>query len=342
MSILKLISFAVPCYNSEAYMRHCIDSLLPAGEEAEIIIVDDGSSDSTAAIADDYAAKYPSVVRAVHQENGGHGAAVNTGIENARGIYYKVVDSDDWLDEESLHTVMDTIRDIIRQRKRVDMFICNYVYEHVLDNKSHVVKYDNALPENQIFGWSRVRRFRPDQNLLMHSVIYRTKILRECGLKLPEHTFYVDNLFVYIPLPYVKTLYYINVDLYRYYIGREDQSVNQQIMIRRIDQQIRVNKLMIGAYDLPAEVKNKQLAKYMLGYLAMICSVTSVMLILENTEASHEKRRMLWAEFKEKRPVTYKHVRLGIRGLVSNPKTKTGCWTTKQMYKVLRKIFKFN
>ncbi|MCI6017960.1 MAG: glycosyltransferase family 2 protein [Clostridiales bacterium] len=339
---MKIISFAVPCYNSEAYMRHCIESLLPAGEEAEIIIVDDGSSDGTADIADEYAAKYPSIVKAVHQPNGGHGAAVNTGIENAKGMYYKVVDSDDWLDEESLHKVMNELRSIISRRKRVDLFICNYVYEHVLDHKSHVVKYDNALPENEIFGWSEIRRFRPDQNLLMHSVIYRTKILRACGLKLPEHTFYVDNLFVYVPLPYVKTLYYMNVDLYRYYIGREDQSVNQQVMISRIDQQIKVNELMIDAYDLPSEVKNKQLAKYMLGYLAMICSVTSIMLILANTEEADEKRCKLWHDFKEKRPKTYRHVRVGIRGLISNPKTKVGKKTAKQLYKVSRKIFKFN
>ena len=72
---MKLITFAIPCYNSEAYMRKCIDSILPAGEDAEIIIVDDGSSDGTAAIADEYAAAYPSIVRAVHQENGGHGGS---------------------------------------------------------------------------------------------------------------------------------------------------------------------------------------------------------------------------------------------------------------------------
>lgn len=339
---MKIISFAVPCYNSQEYMRHCVDSLLVAGEDAEIIIVDDGSSDGTAAIADEYAMKYPAIVKAVHQENGGHGEAVNMGLRNATGMYYKVVDSDDWLDEDSLLKVMDTIREIIANRKRVDMFICNYVYERVLDNESHVVKYDNALPENQIFGWSAVRRFRPDQNLLMHSVIYRTKILRDCGIVLPKHTFYVDNLFVYIPLPYVKTLYYMNVDLYRYYIGREDQSVNQQIMIKRIDQQIRVNKLMIDAYDLPKGVGNKQLAKYMLCYLAMICCVTSIMLVLADTDEADAKRADLWKYFKESHPTTYRHVRFGFRGLISQPKNKLTKWFAKKGYAVARKIFKFN
>ena len=95
----KLITFAVPCYNSAAYMRHCVDTLLTAGPDAEIILIDDGSTkDDTPAICDEYAAKYPGVVRAIHQENGGHGEGVNQGIRHAAGIYYKVVDSDDWLD----------------------------------------------------------------------------------------------------------------------------------------------------------------------------------------------------------------------------------------------------
>ena len=103
----KLITFAVPCYNSAAYMRHCIETLLSAGEQAEIILVDDGSvKDDTPAICDEYAAKYPTIVKAIHQENGGHGEGVNQGIRNATGLYYKVVDSDDWLDTDALKKVL--------------------------------------------------------------------------------------------------------------------------------------------------------------------------------------------------------------------------------------------
>ncbi len=100
---MKLLTFAVPCYNSEAYMENCIRSLLPGGEDVEIIIVDDGSKDGTAAIADRYAAEYPTVIKAVHQENGGHGEAVNAGLRNATGLYFKVVDSDDWVNLEAYH-----------------------------------------------------------------------------------------------------------------------------------------------------------------------------------------------------------------------------------------------
>ena len=335
---MKILSFAVPCYNSEAYMRKCIDSLLPGGEDVEIIIVDDGSSDGTAAIADEYEAKYPGICRAIHQENAGHGGAVNTGITNARGMYFKVVDSDDWLDTDSYKIVLNRLKQFREDRKRVDMFICNYVYEHVEDGTSHTIGYHKVLPEEKIFGWDEARHFRMDQNLLMHSVIYRTKVLRESGLKLPKHTFYVDNLFVYIPLPYVKTLYYLDVDLYRYFIGRNDQSVNERVMISRIDQQIYVNKLMIDAYCLPQDVSNKHLARYMLSYLAMICCVTSIMLLISGTPENLEKRRELWQYFKKK----YWRVRLGGRGIVSNPPGKISYGIVVRCYRMAQKIYKFN
>ena len=86
---MKLLTFAVPCYNSEAYMEHCIQTLLEGGEDVEIILVDDGSKDGTGDIADRYAAQYPTIVKAVHQENGGHGEGVNQGLRHARGLYYK-------------------------------------------------------------------------------------------------------------------------------------------------------------------------------------------------------------------------------------------------------------
>ena len=92
---MKLLSIAIPFYNSQDYMESCIESLLVGGEEVQMRIVDDGSSDRTAEIADDYARKYPTIVKAIHQENGGHGEAVNAGIRNATGLYFKVVDSDD-------------------------------------------------------------------------------------------------------------------------------------------------------------------------------------------------------------------------------------------------------
>ena len=212
---MKLITFTVPCYNSAAYMDRCIETLLPAGPEAEIILVDDGSKDETGAIADAWAEKYPDIIRVIHQENGGHGEGVNQGIRNAQGLYFKVVDSDDWLDGESLARVMEKLREFAAMPEPVDLLLCNYVYEHTVDNTSHTVRYTGVLPADRLFTWADIGRFPPSQNILMHSVIYRTEILRACGLRLPKHTFYVDNIFVYLPLPHCKKLYYMDLDLYR-------------------------------------------------------------------------------------------------------------------------------
>ena len=128
---MKLLTFAIPCYNSEAYMRNCIDSLLPGGEDVEILIIDDGSKDETARIADEYQEKYPTIVRAIHQENGGHGAAVNAGIANATGLYFKVVDSDDWVKESAYQEILETLRELVGGEKTLDMLISNFVYEKV-------------------------------------------------------------------------------------------------------------------------------------------------------------------------------------------------------------------
>ena len=247
----KLITFAVPCYNSAAYMDHCVETLLQGGDDIEIILVDDGSTkDDTPAICDRYAQQYPDIVRAIHQENGGHGEGVNQGIRNARGVYYKVVDSDDWVDVPALKKALDKLRQFVRDGKLVDMLVCNYVYEHVEDNTQRVMHYRNVFPRNRVFGWEQIGRFRPSQYLLMHSVIYRTQLLRDCGLELPKHTFYVDNIFVYQPLPSVRNIYYLDVDLYRYFIGRADQSVNETVMVGRVDQQLRVTYQMNDSHDL--------------------------------------------------------------------------------------------
>ena len=247
---MKYISFAIPCYNSEAYMEKAINSILVGGEDVEIIVVNDGSKDGTQEIAERYQEKYPTIVKAVAKPNGGHGDAVNCGLEHATGKYFKVVDSDDWVDEEALLKVLDTVKGFVKDESEVDMVIANYVYEKVGMTHKKVIRYDNVLPENQIFKWEDMGHFRLDQYILMHSVIYRTEMLKLCQLELPKHTFYVDNIYVYYPLPHVRTLYYMNVDLYRYFIGREDQSVNEKVMISRIDQQLFVTKKMISMYEL--------------------------------------------------------------------------------------------
>ena len=338
---MKILSVAIPCYNSEAYMENCIKSLLPGGDEVEILVIDDGSKDRTAEIADEYQEKYPGIVRAIHQPNLGHGGAVNTGIHNAQGLYFKVVDSDDWVDEEALLKILDTIKEFVKDESEVDMVIANYVYEKVGMTHKKVIRYDNVLPENQIFKWEDIGRFRLDQYILMHSVIYRTEMLKLCQLELPKHTFYVDNIYVYYPLPHVRTLYYMNVDLYRYFIGREDQSVNEKVMISRIDQQLFVTKKMISMYELRL-IGSKKLRKYMVNYLAIMMTVSSILCIRSKKKENLEKKKELWAYLKKKDYRTYMKIRYGILGQTMNLPGRSGRRVSSLAYTVARRLIGFN
>ncbi len=338
---MKLLSIAIPCYNSQEYMERCVKSLLPGGSDVEIIIVDDGSRDLTPEIADAYEKKYPDIVKAVHQENGGHGEAVNTGLRAADGLFFKVVDSDDWVDQEAYEKILTTLRDIACSDQTLDMLISNFVYEKEGAKHKKVMKYSSALVQDKIFTWSDVGHMRKGQYLLMHSVIYRTKLLRDCALELPKHTFYVDNLYVYTPLPYVKTMYYLNVDFYRYYIGREDQSVNESVMVRRIDQQIKVNKLMIDAYDL-WKIPNKKLRKYMFNYLEIITVISTVLLIRSGTEENLEKKRELWRYIKQADIRLFHRLRNGIMGNTMNLPGKSGRKISIAAYKIAQKVVGFN
>ncbi len=339
---MKILSYVVPCYNSAEYMDHCIESLLPGGDDVEIIIVDDGSKkDATPEKADEWERRYPGIIRAVHQENAGHGGAVNTGLANACGLYFKVVDSDDWLDGPSMDKVLAELHRFVAEKVDVDLVIADYVYEHVSDNTHTKISYRDKIPRERIVGWDEVGTFKPSQNLLMHSVIYRTQVLRDSGIKLPTHTFYVDNLFVFIPLPYVKTIYYMDLPLYRYFIGREDQSVNESVMVGRIDQQLRITRLMIEDVERQ-RVTSGQLQKLRWSYLSMMMAICSIFSLLSKEPDALANRTALWKYLKSVDPKLYHRCRYGIRGIGTNFPGRYGRKTSVIFYRIARRLFKFN
>jgi len=317
-------------------MSHCIETLLTGGEEVEIIIINDGSKDNTLKIAREYEKKYPTIIKVVDKENGGHGSGVNKGLELASGLYYKVVDSDDWAEEESLQKILKKIAEFQKNNTTVDLFIANYVYEK--EGKQKVIRYPN-IPENEIFTWENTKKFKIGEYLLMHSVFYRTEFLKSTNIHLPEHTFYVDNIFVYYPLPFVKTMYYLNTNFYRYFIGREDQSVNESIMIQRIDQQLFVTKTMIQfGSPLRFAKENKKLSKYLLHYLAIMMSICTILLQVENTKESKRKRKEIWNYLKEYDQKLYRELRYkSLATLTCLPRI-----FAVPGYHLAQKIFKFN
>ncbi len=255
-----------------------------------------------------------------------------------------MVDSDDWVKKEAYLQVLDTLRGLAGGATALDMLICNYVYEKEGEKKKKVIQYRRSLPTGTLFTWEDCHHFQRGHYILMHSVIFRTRLLRDCGLRLPEHTFYVDNLYVFEPLPAVKYMYYLDVNFYRYYIGRADQSVNEDIMISRIDQQLKVNRLMIDYLSEKRNelVKKKRLYQYMKNYLEIITTVSSILLIRSGTEENLEKKAELWKYLKEKDRKLYRRLRHGVLGEAMNLPGRGGRKISLGGYRIAQKVFKFN
>lgn len=341
MSELKLLSIIVPSYNAAAYLSFCVHSLAVGGEEIEVLIVNDGSSDQTEMIAQGLVSKYPHIVRLINQENKGHGGAINTGLAEARGFYVKVVDSDDWVDTRAFLKILETLRQLHLDGNDVDAFISNFVYEKELTSYKRVMHYRQILPENQVFNWSEVKPFPKGKYMMMHALIYRTGLLREIGLSLPEHTFYVDNLFVFKPLQVVKSLYYLDVDFYRYLIGRNEQSVNEQVMIKRIDQQLLVNRLLIEAYDESANYE-PNLNSYLKSHLEITTVISSALLNRAGTTEHLQKKEELWSFLKDTKPDLFREFRRGFLGNLTKYSGYTGRKLSNAAYSITKKIYGFN
>ena len=203
--------------------------------------------------------------------------------------------------------------------------------------------FRHAFPTDEVFEWSAMKHMKQTQYILMHNIIYRRETILESGMVLPSHTFYVDNIFAFQPFPYVKKLYYMDVNFYHYYIGREDQSVNEQIMISRIDQQIKVNKIMI---DIMAKQNfdglDEHLKKYMYIYLDKIMTVTSSLLLVSGTKENLEKKKEIWAYLKKTDKKMYRHLRTTLLGFCLNLPGWPGRTIAVAGYRVARKCVGFN
>ena len=182
------------------------------------------------------------------------------------------------------------------------MIVANYIYDKVHEGTRNVVDYRSVFPVDREFGWDEVGNFRQGQFILMHAVVYRTDLLRDCGIRLPEHTFYVDNIFVYVPMASVQTIHYLNIDLYHYFIGREDQSVNESVMIGRMDQQLRITRVMIDSVKIPNHELDPHLQAYLVKYLAMMMCICSIFLRMKGDAASDQARKDIWNYLAEAQP----------------------------------------
>lgn len=315
----KLLSFVIPCYNSQEYLDHCLSSILEgrdAGELAllEVLVMDDGSTDGTLALARQWQERFPGTVRAVHQENSGHGGAINHALAQAGGFYFKVVDSDDWLDGPALSRVLAELAARRARGDDVDLLFTNYVYEHISDGKRRVVDYRSQFPQGRTFTWDEAGEFPKWKFLMMHSFLCRAGLLREEGVSLPEHISYDDEVLVYETLPKARRLAYLDCDLYRYATGRPGQSVGDASLARHALDQVQVCRLRIDRVRIPADTPAKTLERYLVQDLGFSMVFASLACTMAGDEASIDAKDSLWQHLKDADPRLWRRVRYGFFG----------------------------
>lgn len=339
-----LLSVVIPAYNAGSYLRRALHPLLSVTGPLEVIVVDDGSTDDTASIAFELAAQRPDLVRVVQQRNGGHGAAIEAGMWAARGTYFKVLDADDWLSVPALERVLETLAGL-EPAGGVDALFTDYVHDRV-DKPNRISRFDSVFPSERVFEWHETARFSKRQYLMMHAIIYRTDLLRASGLRMPRHTFYVDNLFVVVPLARVRRMYYLPGSLYHYFIGRADQSVNTDVMLSRVDQQLRVNRIVMQSLPTLTVVTTgevpQQLYAALLHYVEAVCAVTSATLARGGTREHLEARAAFWSEIRRDNPWIYVRLRRGFMGASSNLPGQAGRTVTVLAYRMARRVVGFS
>lgn len=335
---MKLLTVTVPCYNSQDYMRACVDSLLKGGERVEIIIIDDGSVDDTGRIADEYCRDYPNIVKVIHQANGGHGEGINQGIAHATGTYFKVVDSDDAVSEDFV-SFLDALESC-EQNGGVDLFVTNYYYAHQDGVGDRAIRYGSALPKNRIVEWSQTRPFQISQLITLHSGTFRTELMRKWKMQLPKHTFYEDNLMVYLTIPFVRKLYYMDIDLYRYTIGREGQSMQNDILRRRYTHLILVSQSCFTSCHLD-DIQSPMLKKYMKHELFMMLAIACSISRLNKTDTADADLEQMWKVCMKFDPKWARRYRKGVLRFFCI-RGKFGRNFSSFIYQLANKVVRFN
>ena len=268
------------------------------------------------------------------------------GLSAATGLYFRVLDSDDWLEKDSLLKLLNVLEEMRDPQKAADLVITNYVYEKVNEGKRCPINYRKTLPVGRLFGWDEVGKWATGSYILMHSATYRTELARNSGMKLPKHTFYVDHLFVCYPMMKVEKMYYLDVDLYRYFIGREDQSVNEKVMLSRMDQQLKVNRLMLYELDTDS-LQNKAQREYLYYYTEIVTLATVSFLLRLHTKEDEQVMQSFLDEIEQKRPEYYKWITKGpFTKHMIGPVRKWPHWISYPLhrlgYQIARKLFGFN
>lgn len=311
---MKILTFVVPAYNSEKFLDKCICSMLAQEvlEELEIIVVNDGSSDTTEAVAKIYCEQYPNVVRLISQENKGHGGALNTGCNAAQGRYLKVIDADDWVETQNLPMFIQLLKNcdsevILTHHYTID--ICTgeiRQWKCETDSFGREHTFDEILPEWKHF----------EESLTFHGITYSTAFYRKYGIELSEHVFYEDYEYATFPCCMAKSVTPFDLFVYDYRIGDINQSVSDTNQLKRIGHVETVLRRMMQEYHRLTESAGKEYAALKIQSL-LLSYLTTALVVNPNKKEGRQLADKMMSLFRENVPRAYNLVRPKYRVLLA-------------------------
>lgn len=275
---MKILTISIAAYQVENYIRKAIESLIGESiiEYLEIFIIDDGGRDATLNIAKHYQNQYPNSIHVVHKENGGYGSTVNYSIKNATGKYFKLLDGDDWFDTSGLVGLVEYLK------KHDDDLIITPVFKCIEGGETRIEKYQ-TLPENSTFTIGDL-----DKNIIfsMWAMTYRTDVLKQSNLLLPEHMLYTDQYYATIPLAHVKTISVYEKGVYCYRIGRDGQSISREARIKHLNDTKKISKdLMLYGVNLKESGNDNY--NYISYRVAGVCARAARTILLKAVNATN-------------------------------------------------------
>ena len=308
----KLLTVVVPAYNAEKYLAFNLRSFISPSvpEKLEVIVVDDGSTDDTARIADRYHEKYPETIRVIHKENAGHGSGINAGLHAATGTYFKVVDADDWVDHDALEKLLDYIA---TQPTAAPDVIYNNYYWRLVDETKSPNDYERKAEFTEPFHgveYYKVYNFEVIADkcyVKMHHMTIRTEILKAHQIHIDEHCYYVDMEYILYPMPYVQTIAFLPEFLYQYQIGLTGQSMDPAKLQRNAAQYDQVLASIYRYYDEHCKAMKQPRKKKYIDRLISRFYASRVKILLSMPDATKRKTEFLEMEriLKQEHPYIY-------------------------------------
>ena len=300
----KILSFIIPSYNSENFLHKCLASFIcdEVNDSIEVIVVNDGSKDGTAQVAETYCEKNPSVFRLINQENKGHGGALNTGLFAATGKYLKVIDADDWIETANLPELIKTLQDV-----ESDVVLCHHYTINVSNSevkkwKSYPEKFGVPYTLSHIMdNWKQF-----DRSLTFHGIIYKNDFYKENSIQLSEHVFYEDYEYATIPCCYAKSITPLDMFLYHYRIGDVNQSVSDENQLKRISHIETVLARLADEYKNSARMDEQGRRYFAMKVQSLLLSyITTVMLVEKDKKKGRLMGDAMMERFKSELPETY-------------------------------------